>query len=191
MSDDRGAKTDGKDATAEPKKKSPSAESFSDMAGEMDGMEKISRDERRGPYRPEPTIPPNSTQQVRSPDLEPMQFPRPEERLLARRPHLSPARFNRLCAGRIPSSQTLDLHGHSLDSGRRLLMKTLKDASAAQIECLLIIHGKGNRSATGESVLKESMSDWLSAPGLRDIVLGFAPAQPRDGGSGAVYVLLS
>ena len=191
MNHDRKNQKSPKGTGREPKKNAPDAESFSDMAGEIDGIEKLSSDDRRGPYRPEPTIPPTLTEQANNPELEPMQFPRPEEKLLARRPHLQRARFNRLRAGRIPFGLTLDLHGHNRDSGHRLLVETLQDASAARIECVLVIHGKGNRSVTGESVLRESMSEWLSAPSLRDIVLGFAPAQTRDGGRGAGFVLLS
>lgn len=182
----------GRKATGtHPEENARDGESFSDLVEEIDGLEQLQPDERRGPYRHEPTSPHEPNAQAKNKEPEPMQFPRPEERLLARRPHLQRVRFNRLCAGRIPPGRTLDLHGHNQDSGHRLLVKTLQDASAARVECVLVIHGKGNRSVTGESVLRESMSDWLSAPSLRDIVLGFAPAQARDGGRGAVYVLLS
>lgn len=188
MNHNRKNQKDPKVTETDPEENAQDGESFSDL---VDGVEQFVPDERRGPYRHEPISPYEPNEQAENPKLEPMQFPRPEERLLARRPHLQRVRFNRLCAGRIPPGRRLDLHGHTRDSGRRLLVKTLQDASAAHIECVLIIHGKGNRSVTGESVLKESMSDWLSAPSLRDIVLAFAPAQPRDGGRGAVYVLLS
>lgn len=191
MNHKRKNQKDPKVTETHPEENAQDGESFSDLVEEMDGVEQLGPDERRGPYRHEPISPDEVNEQAENPNLEPMQFPRPEERLLARRPHLQRIRFNRLCAGRIPPGRTLDLHGHNRDSGRRLLVKTLQDASAARIECVLIIHGKGNRSVTGESVLRESMSEWLSAPSLRDIVLGFAPAQPRDGGRGAVYVLLS
>ena len=39
-------------------------------------------------------------------------------------------------------------------------------------------------------VLKAAVPRWLGEPELRPHVLAIAPAQPRAGGSGALYVLL-
>ena len=49
------------------------------------------------------------------------------------------------------------------------------------------MHGKGLRSGPAGPVLKNSVQHWLSQ---WDEVLAFVSAQPRDGGSGALYVLL-
>ena len=164
---------------------------FADLIGELDDLERLDSDQRRGPYRPDPSA------RTESPDLraerspEPMQFPKNHERLLARRPHLSPARFQRLCAGRIAPGQTLDLHGHDRNSARVTLFRTLKAAAAQRVECVLVIHGQGKRSETGQAILRDAMPGWLTDPELRQHILGFAPAQPQHGGRGAVYVLLS
>lgn len=48
-----------------------------------------------------------------------------------------------------------------------------------------IVHGKG--AHTGQTLLKTYVNGWL--PQLPD-VLAFVSALPRDGGAGAVYVLL-
>ena len=163
--------------------------SFADLIGEIEDIERLDDDERRGSYRasstPAPPAGPGGA------TAEPMQFPKAHEPLLARRAHLSPGRFNRLCAGRIAPDQELDLHGYDRHSAREALFQTLRSAAEGQAECVLVIHGKGHRSEGGESILKESMAEWLTDPGLRNCVLGFAPAIPRDGGTGAVYVLLS
>jgi DNA-nicking Smr family endonuclease len=39
-------------------------------------------------------------------------------------------------------------------------------------------------------VLREGVTDWLTAPPLAARVMAFASARPEDGGSGATYVLL-
>lgn len=165
-------------------------DSFTDWADDAGEVDRLSLDTRRGPYRPKKTIPPGRGATGTRPPAESMQFPNPDEPLLARRPHLSKNQFSRLCAGKIRPERRLDLHGHQRDSARRMLITTLEAAGSSGIECVLVIHGQGHRSATGEAVLRQAMPEWLASPNLRHLVLAFSPAQPRDGGSGAVYVLL-
>jgi DNA-nicking Smr family endonuclease len=50
-----------------------------------------------------------------------------------------------------------------------------------------IVHGKGNGSPQRLPVLKVKVSHWLQQ---WDSVLAFCTAHPRNGGTGAVYVLL-
>ncbi|MDH5660200.1 MAG: Smr/MutS family endonuclease, partial [Gammaproteobacteria bacterium] len=50
-----------------------------------------------------------------------------------------------------------------------------------------IIHGKGYRSEQKIPVLKTHVAYWL--PQHRD-VMAFSSAQARDGGTGALYVIL-
>jgi len=56
-----------------------------------------------------------------------------------------------------------------------------------QAKCVRIIHGKGLSSKNNEPVLKQLVRNWLIQ---RPDVLAFVPAQPAEGGSGAVIVLL-
>ena len=51
---------------------------------------------------------------------------------------------------------------------------------------VIIIHGKGYRSQ-GRPVIKPMVNRWLRQD---DEVLAFCSARPKDGGTGAVYVLL-
>jgi DNA-nicking Smr family endonuclease len=55
------------------------------------------------------------------------------------------------------------------------------------VRCARVIHGKGRRSGPEGPVLKGIVHERLErAPG----VLALVAAEPRDGGSGAVLVLL-
>ena len=51
---------------------------------------------------------------------------------------------------------------------------------------VIIVHGKGFRSQS-KPVIKPLVNHWLKQA---DEVLAFCSAQPQDGGTGAVYVLL-
>jgi DNA-nicking Smr family endonuclease len=52
---------------------------------------------------------------------------------------------------------------------------------------VLVIHGKGMNSPSGEAVLRKLTRHWLAQ---RPDVLAYCDALPRDGGSGAALVLL-
>ena len=56
--------------------------------------------------------------------------------------------------------------------------------------CVLVIHGKGEHSPDGIGVLRGEISAWLSQGAASEHVAAFATAARRDGGEGAVYVLL-
>jgi DNA-nicking Smr family endonuclease len=55
------------------------------------------------------------------------------------------------------------------------------------VRCARIIHGKGSSTSGRPPVLKQKVNYWLR---LYDQVLAFCSATRRDGGTGAVYVLL-
>ena len=82
---------------------------------------------------------------------------------------------------------TLDLHGHTTAEANRMLPDFVTNALAAGDRTVLIIHGKGLRSGEFGGVLKQFTADWLKQYAE---VQAFCSAQPRDGGTGAVYVLL-
>lgn len=97
------------------------------------------------------------------------------------------ASAERLKRGRYPVEGRLDLHGMTQEEAHRALSRFVAGARAAGRRCVLVITGHG-RSSGG--VLKASVPRWLAEPELRDHVLAIAPAQPRDGGAGALYLLL-
>lgn len=81
----------------------------------------------------------------------------------------------------------LDLHGLTVEVARRVLGEFLRDCARLRVRCARIIHGKGFGSAERQAVLKCKVNYWLR---LREEVLAFCSATRRDGGTGAVYVLL-
>ena len=52
---------------------------------------------------------------------------------------------------------------------------------------VLVITGHGRASG---GILKAAVPRWLDEPDLRHHVLAITPAQQRDGGAGALYLLL-
>lgn len=95
-------------------------------------------------------------------------------------------RLRELKNGLIPWEARIDLHGLRPDAAREALCEFIDKKSRSANRCLLIIHGKGSRN--GEApVLKNHVNHWLQQ---LPHVLAFHSALPRDGGAGALYVLL-
>ena len=93
----------------------------------------------------------------------------------------------RLFRGDVTIDARLDLHGFNAAQAQRKLTQFLGQARLSGYRCILVITGKGAR---GEGVLRHAVPDWLKRPPLADLVLAIAQAKPRDGGAGALYVLL-
>ncbi len=88
--------------------------------------------------------------------------------------------------GQIPWQARLDLHGLRPDAARDSLCNFIEQKCQLANRCLLIIHGKGSRD--GEApILKNLVNHWLQQ---LPQILAFHSTLPRDGGSGALYVLL-
>ena len=88
--------------------------------------------------------------------------------------------------GQISLQAQLDLHGLTEESAKDTLCEFIIKQYSLGNRSLLIIHGKGSKH--GEApILKNLINNWL-----RQIpeILAFHSALGRDGGSGAVYVLL-
>ncbi|GMW05464.1 MAG: Smr/MutS family protein [Gammaproteobacteria bacterium] len=109
------------------------------------------------------------------------------EELSFRRQEISAAAFRRLRQGRYAIKAELDLHGMTSAQARVELRAFLAESVAGGIRCVRVVHGKGIRSGQRGPVLKASVNGWLRR---WDDVLAFVSAPPRDGGTGAVYVLL-
>jgi DNA-nicking Smr family endonuclease len=98
--------------------------------------------------------------------------------------------MRRLRAGKIRPQQTVDLHGFTRDEAYARLCNATARAAAAGKRCVLVVHGRGHHSSDGSPVLKDALADWIARPPLANQVIGCCLAQPRDGGSGASYLLL-
>lgn len=95
--------------------------------------------------------------------------------------------LKQLKRGDYPCESELDLHGMKVHEAESRLNQFLSGAIQQNRSCVLIIHGKGYRSENGKSVLKPATINWLKQYAK---VKAFCSANPKDGGTGAVYVLL-
>lgn len=97
---------------------------------------------------------------------------------------VSHLRFKALQKGEIPWEARLDLHGKTTEEARVALSHFLSNQAGKK--CLLIVHGKGGYHGV-PPVIKNLVNRWL--PQFEE-VLAYHSAIPKDGGTGAVYVLL-
>lgn len=127
--------------------------------------------------------------EVRSQKPAEFSYPDPGEPGLGIASGINTAQLRRLRAGRIAAERTLDLHQLAADDARRSCLDEISAAIEAGERCVLVVHGKGLHSK-GAAVLRPALSEWVADPRLQGQVLAFCPAHPKDGGSGASYVLL-
>ncbi len=96
----------------------------------------------------------------------------------------------RLKRGQLAVEARIDLHGLTQEEAHRALDAFLAGSQAADRRCVLVITGKGLRRDGTIGVLRQSVPRWLNEAPNRGRVLAFTRATPRDGGDGALYVLL-
>lgn len=86
----------------------------------------------------------------------------------------------------------IDLHGLTQDKAFAALEQFLARHIQSGARCLLVITGKGRDadSGTHKGVLKQLVPEWISCGRFHPFILSVSPAKPKDGGSGAFYVLL-
>lgn len=82
---------------------------------------------------------------------------------------------------------TLDLHGSTLEEAQERLERFLLSCLEHDVRCVRIIHGKGIGSHQGESVLRAPVRQHLCR---LEAVQAWVQCKERDGGAGAVTVLL-
>lgn len=95
---------------------------------------------------------------------------------------LEPKVLRQIQQGEYPIDLKIDLHGDTIESAREKLSLILQKAYDDQYRCLLIIHGKGRNA-----LLKNHVIHWLKQI---PFLLYFCSTQPKDGGTGALYVFL-
>ncbi len=98
--------------------------------------------------------------------------------------------FQQLKAGRLSAEGHLDLHGQNADQALDSLLFFMRESYLAGRRMVLVITGRGKNSPKGLSILRQEVQTWLTREPLRRITLAFCTAQPRDGGAGALYILL-
>jgi DNA-nicking Smr family endonuclease len=110
------------------------------------------------------------------------------EALTFRRPEVQPGVLRKLRRGEYRVQREIDLHGLTVAEAKVALRQFLISALENQVRCVRIVHGKGLRSGHRGPVLKVAVSGVLRRTGA---VLAYVSARQVDGGTGAVYVLLS
>ncbi len=90
-----------------------------------------------------------------------------------------------LALGSTPAGPTLDLHGQNLDQARASLLEWVYALQQSGRTQALLVVGKGKPNQPAK--LKTYAVGWLKQ---MDSVLALISAHPRDGGTGALYVLL-
>lgn len=98
--------------------------------------------------------------------------------------------IRRLKKGQIPVQDHIDLHGLTQKEAEIRVREFLVKSQSRDLQCVLIVHGRGLNSLDSIPVLKERLPVWLNKGPARKIVKAFSSARPYDGGTGAIYVLL-
>jgi DNA-nicking Smr family endonuclease len=104
------------------------------------------------------------------------------------RPDVAADTARRLRNGHWRLGAELDLHGLRVEQARHALITFLGECAEQGIRCVRVVHGKGHGSRDMTPVLKDKVRSWLIQT---DAVLAFADTLEKDGGAGAVVVLLA
>jgi DNA-nicking Smr family endonuclease len=91
----------------------------------------------------------------------------------------------RVRRGKLEIDGSIDLHGHTQETGRAALLRFVQAAHARGDRTLIVITGAGR---AGQGVLKQRLPAWLAE--LKPIIAGYAQAHRQHGGAGAFYVFL-
>lgn len=172
-----------------PSKKQPEDSLFRDAIQDVEPLQQ----EQAPPYRkklsPHPSPQPEACQSDDNESTSPILEPRIEagDLLMFARPGVQDRLLHDLRRGRIEIGLELDLHGLTIRAAKKNLAPFLAECHRRGVRCAHIIHGKGYGSSGQQPVLKQQVNLWLRQ---RQDVLAFCSATRRDGGTGAVYVLL-
>ena len=96
--------------------------------------------------------------------------------------------MRKLARGSYAVQAEIDLHGMTVDEARPRLADFIEHSARSGKTCVRVVHGKGLGSGERGARLKPSVNRWLRK---WDFVLAFVSTRQVDGGTGAVYVLLS
>lgn len=118
---------------------------------------------------------------------EPVNALHAEDTLSYTAPGLQKNVLKKMRKGHYGLDAELDLHGLTSAEAKRELIKFLHFCEQDGCRCVRIIHGKGYRSENNLPVLKNDLNIWLRQ---HLEIQAFCSATQRDGGAGAVIVLL-
>lgn len=171
-------------ANPPPEADDPGAE-FRAAVGPVTRLRQPPRSESSAPARPVPRrgAPPAPPRTL--PAVLPVIEPGTTVRLA--QPGVPTRLLRRLDGERFVAEAELDLHGLTAAQAVSALHDFIADCLAAGRERVRVIHGKGHRPGQGPPVLKALVVESLKG---HPAVLAQRSAGPRDGGSGALRVLL-
>jgi DNA-nicking Smr family endonuclease len=100
----------------------------------------------------------------------------------------------RLSRGMVQPDATVDLHGHTLNSAYAMLDDALGRSVARGDRVILLITGKPPRPDSerphARGAIRAAVGDWLHSSRHADAIAAVRGANPRHGGSGALYIVL-
>lgn len=91
---------------------------------------------------------------------------------------------------RVRDDCAVSLRQKTQDEARRLLENFLRARRIRGDRFVSVIHGKGYNSPDGQPVLARRVPEWLTA-WKPELVAAWGEARREDGGSGALYVVLT
>ncbi len=163
----------------------------------MAGVERLDMVARPAPPRAEPTLRQRTRREHaasnRQPPVDPNYLTLAEVKPLA--PHelvswkkdgVQEGVFKKLRLGQYPLEGRLDLHRKTVKQAREALFEFMHVALAKGWRCVLINHGRGERSPTPARIKSYTIA-WLAQ---MPEVLAYHHPERRHGGAGAVFVLL-
>lgn len=102
---------------------------------------------------------------------------------------IDPHTVERIRRGKVPIQARIDLHGCTQEEALSAVNEFLEESWRLGHRLVLVITGKGT-ARDGGGVLRSAVPRWITEGRYRSHLVGIAPAEPRDGGDGAVYVML-
>jgi len=139
------------------------------------------KSKKSSPASPSPAAPP-----VSSP-VSPLARPAEPDLSHGEAPGLDRRMQTKMRRGQVSIEAKLDLHGMTQAEAHRELGSFLFDQQSMGRRSVLVVTGKG---VGGAGVLRDAVPRWLNEGDNRRMVRAFSHAAPKDGGEGALYVLL-
>ena len=162
---------------------------FSQTIGKVKAVESntliLTTNKKPKPYPKEKTLKPiNSFEGLADLEVEKLYQ---EDSLSFIAPGLQKNVLKKLRKGYFGFDATIDLHGLTSQEAKHQLSRFLHFSIEDGYRCVHIIHGKGYRSSNDQPVLKNDINVWLRQ---HENVQAFCSTPPKNGGTGAVFVLL-
>ncbi|MBO4956947.1 MAG: Smr/MutS family protein [Rickettsiales bacterium] len=84
----------------------------------------------------------------------------------------------------------VDFHGLTLDNAFDCLINTVNYAYENGLKFVLAVTGKGYGTKSGKDSIKSQIDHWMTHPEISAKVIKYTDAQQKDGGTGAIYILI-